>query len=161
MELFRKRKANDNYTIIIGCGRLGANIANSLSDEDGNVLVIDKNKEAFRKLSPSFGGLTITGDATDLDVLQEAQINKAETLVAVTNNDNANIMVSQMARELYKTHHIIARLYDPDRECVYQELSIDTICPATLSAKEVDKLLSKTTDIEDKKVQYLYQEEAK
>ena len=144
MELLMDKKSDENYTIVIGCGRLGANLANTLSDEGGNVLIIDKSKDAFRKLSPSFGGLSITGDALDLDVLQEAQINKASVVVAVTNSDNANIMVAQIARELFQIKRVIARLYDPERECVYREFGIDTICPAILSAKEIDKILSET-----------------
>lgn len=149
MELLMDKKADEDYTIVIGCGRLGANLANTLSDEGGNVLIIDKNKEAFRKLSPSFGGLSIAGDATDLDVLQEAQISKASVVVAVSNSDNANIMAAQIARELFHIERVIARLYDPERECIYREFGIDTICPAILSAKEIDKILSETGMSED------------
>ncbi|MEA4992664.1 MAG: TrkA family potassium uptake protein [Oscillibacter sp.] len=145
MELLMDKKADENYTIVIGCGRLGANLANTLSDEGGDVLIIDKSKDAFRKLSPSFGGLSITGDALDLDVLQEAQISKASVVVAVSNSDNANIMVAQIARELFQIKRVIARLYDPERECVYREFGIDTICPAVLSAKEIDKILAETS----------------
>lgn len=137
-------KTPTDYTIIIGCGRLGANLANTLSDAGGSVLVIDKNKESFRKLSSSFGGLTVSGDATDLDVLQEAQMDKASIVIAVTNNDNVNIMVAQLAREVFGIERVIARLYDPERECVYHEFGINTICPAILSAKEIDKLLTGT-----------------
>lgn len=137
-------KMNQNaYTIIVGCGRLGANLANALSDAQGNVIIMDINKDAFRKLSPSFGGLAITADATDLDTLQEAGMDKASTVIAVTNNDNVNVMVAQLARELFKVREVIARLYDPERECVYQELGIETICPAVLSMKEIDKILGK------------------
>ncbi len=141
MEPLTGRKGNRDYTIIVGCGRLGANLANLLSDEGGDVLIIDKNKDAFRKLSPSFGGIALTGDAMDFDVLEEAQIGRASVLVAVTNNDNANIMVAQIARELFQTGRVIARLYDPERECVYHEFGIDTICPAVLSAREIDRIL--------------------
>ncbi|WP_077610262.1 potassium channel family protein [Clostridium sp. Marseille-P2415] len=144
MKLLTDRQEKGNYTIIIGCGRLGANLANTLSDGGEDVLIIDKNKEAFRKLSPSFGGLSIIGDATDFDVLQEAQISDASAVIAVTNNDNANIMVAQIAREMFHIERVIARLYDPDREYVYREFGIDTICPAILSVKEIDKILSKT-----------------
>jgi len=142
MELLMDK--DEHYTIVIGCGRLGANLANTLSDEGGNVLIIDKNKDAFRKLSPSFGGLSITGDAVDLDVLQEAQISRASVVVAVTDSDNVNIIEAQIARELFHIKRVIARLYDPERECVYREFGIDTICPAVLSAKEIDKILSET-----------------
>jgi trk system potassium uptake protein TrkA len=136
------------YFIIVGCGRLGANLANTLSEEGGNVLIIDINKEAFRKLSPSFGGLSVAGDGTDFDVLQEAQIDKANVLVVVTNNDNVNVMIAQIAREIFKVNRVIARLYDPERECVYREFGIDTICPAILSAKEIDKMLLRTGNTE-------------
>lgn len=143
MKIQLNKQKNENYTIIIGCGRLGANLANTLSDNGEDVLIIDKNKEAFRKLSPAFGGLSLNGDATDLDVLQEAQINNATTVIAVTNNDNANILVAQVARKMFHIERVIARLYDPEREYVYHEFGIDTICPAILSVKEIDKILYK------------------
>ncbi len=143
MKIQINKPKNENYTIIIGCGRLGANLANTLSDSNEDVLIIDKNKEAFRKLSPAFGGLTLNGDATDLDVLQEAQISNATAVIAVTNNDNANILVAQIAREMFHIERVIARLYDPEREYVYREFGIDTICPAVLSVKEIDKILSR------------------
>lgn len=141
MELLTDKNTKTNYAIIVGCGRLGASLANTLSDQGGNVLMIDRDKEAFRKLSPSFGGLFITGDATDPDVLREAQITKAGIVVAVTNNDNVNICVAQMAREMFQIRRVIARLYDPERECVYREFGIDTICPAVLSAVEIGRIL--------------------
>lgn len=149
MKIQLNKQKNENYTIIIGCGRLGANLANTLSDNGEDVLIIDKNKEAFRKLSPAFGGLSLNGDATDLDVLQEAQINNATTVIAVTNNDNANILVAQVAREIFHIERVIARLYDPEREYVYHEFGIDTICPAVLSVKEIDKILSRPDMLKD------------
>ena len=133
----------NTFTIIIGCGRLGANLANALSDAQGNVLIMDIHKDAFRKLSPSFGGLAVAMDATDLDALRDAGIDHASTVIVVTNNDNVNVMVAQLAREVFKVREVIARLYDPERECVYQELGIATICPAVLSMKEIDKILGK------------------
>lgn len=142
-------KRDMTYIVIIGCGRLGANLANTLSDAGENVLVLDKNKDAFHKLSPSFGGLAVTGNGMDLDTLQEAEIEKADVVVVVTNNDNVNIMTAQIAREIFKVKRVIARLYDPERECVYQEFGINTICPAVLSTKEIEKLLSKTSDTQE------------
>ena len=92
---------------------------------------------------PSFGGLTVEGDGTDLDVLKRADISRANAVIAVTNNDNTNILIAQLAKEFYCVGRVISRLYDPERECVYRELGIDTICPAVLSANEIDKLLEK------------------
>lgn len=136
------QKSNDTYTIIIGCGRLGANLANTLSNESENVLIMDENKNSFRRLATNFGGLSMVGNGTDFDMLKEAQIQKATAVIAVTNYDNTNIMIAQIARDVFHVEHVIARLYDPECESVYQELGIDTICPSVLSAKEIDKLLA-------------------
>ena len=135
------KKINDR-TIVIGCGRLGASLAGALSDAGRSVLVMDRETGAFHRLPSSIGGLAVIGDGTDLDVLREADIEKADTVIAVTNNDNANILIAQAARELFRVPHIIARLYDAERECVYRELGIATICPTLLSARYIDKLWS-------------------
>ncbi len=131
----------DEYTIIAGCGRLGANLANKLSEEGEGVTIIDSDRDAFRKLSPSYSGISLVGDATDLGVLRDADIEKATAVVSVTNYDNTNIMVAQLAKKMFGIGRVIARLYDTERECVYQELGINTISPAVLSIKEIDKLL--------------------
>ncbi len=140
MNLFGNRKKED-YVIIIGCGRLGANLANTLSNNDGNVLIMDIEKSAFRRLDSNFGGLSVVGNGTDLEALKNAQIQKATSVIAVTNHDNTNIMIAQIARDLFHIDNVIARLYDPERESVYQAFGIKTICPAILSVKEVDKIL--------------------
>ena len=145
MTLFKNRRQS-SYTIIVGCGRLGANLANTLSGEGENVLILDRNKDSFRKLSSSFGGLAVEGDGTELDTLKDADIRHADTVIAVTNNDNINIMIAQIAKECFSVKRVISRLFDPERECVYQELGIDTICPAVLSANEIDKILNKNVD---------------
>ncbi|HSK68984.1 MAG TPA: TrkA family potassium uptake protein [Candidatus Limnocylindria bacterium] len=134
-------RAKSGLTVIIGCGRLGASVANAISDAGGDVLVMDKDKGAFRKLSPSFGGLTVTGDGTDLDALRDAKVSEAQAVIVVTDNDNTNIMVAQLAREVYKATHVIARLYDSDREFVYHELGIHSVCPSLLSVMEIQRVM--------------------
>lgn len=144
MKLFDNNK-NKEYTIIIGCGRLGASLANALSNEGEDVLIMDENKDAFRRLAPNFGGLSLVASGTDLDKLREAKIEDASAVIAVTNDDNANIMVAQIARELFGVNRVVARLYDPECEIIYNQLGISTICPAVLSAIEIDKLLDGVT----------------
>ena len=138
---FFETKKQDAYTVIIGCGRLGANLANTLSNEGENVLIMDSNNSSFRRLASNFGGLTVVGDGTDFNKLREAKVGSASAVIAVTNDDNTNIMVAQIARDIFKVKRVVARLYDPECETVYQEFGIDTICPSLLSAKEIDKLL--------------------
>lgn len=144
--MFFNEKKTDRNIIIIGCGRLGSKIANTLSDKGESVLVIDKNRDSYRRLSPGFGGLTIVGDCTDISTLEEAQIQDASVVVAVTNDDSTNILVSQLAKNLYNTKQVIARLYDPERSCTCEGLGIDIICPALLSAREIDGLLEISED---------------
>ena len=124
-------------------------MANTLSDEGEEALILDKNEESFRRLSPSYGGLSVVGDGMDLEVLRSVRISEANTLVVVTNNDNVNVMIALLARELFGVKNVIARLYDPERECVYKELNIGTICPAVLSAHEIDKLLARQEEVEN------------
>jgi len=143
LSIFNLSDPGSDYIIIIGCGRLGSTLANQLSDEGGNVMVIDHNRDSMRKLSPSFGGLTLIGDGTNLEILTEAQIKNAHYVIVVTDDDNTNIMISQLAKELFHVPHVIARLYDPERECVYKELDIETISPSMLSAYEIKSLMQK------------------
>ncbi len=138
----KEKKNKKEFTIIVGCGRLGANIANNLSDEGKDVIIIDNNSESFRKLSPSFAGMELKGDATEMFVLNEADIRNATSVIAVTNHDNTNIMVAQIAKEMFHIDNVIARLYDPDRECVYRDFGINTICPVVLSTGKVNSMLN-------------------
>lgn len=144
MDFFKAARGRDSgYTVVIGCGRLGASLANAISDKEASVMMVDRDERAFRKLGTAYGGLTLTGDATDIAVLRSAEIERADTVVSVTNDDNTNIMVAQIARNVYHIPNVICRLYDPEREIVYKEFGIDTICPTVLSTREIDRLLGK------------------
>ncbi|MEG0292389.1 MAG: TrkA family potassium uptake protein [Anaerovoracaceae bacterium] len=139
MERKSKFRRDKDYSVIIGCGRLGATIASSLSDMGKNVLIMDTKEDSFRKLSPSFAGQTMVGDATDYSVLKEANISQATVLIPVTHSDNTNIMISQIAKEIFNVETVIARLYDPERDVVYKEFGIETIYPAYLESSQVLK----------------------
>ena len=138
---FRSYNKYNLVTVIVGCGRLGAHIANILSEQGEGVVVIDLSRDTFRQLSSSFNGIVVTGDATDLSVLEEASLGRSTALVAVTGYDNTNIMVAQMAKKLYNVPRVITRLYEPELECVYKELGIETISPLLLSTKKIESLL--------------------
>ena len=132
------------YTVVVGCGRLGAGIADTLYGEGEDVVVVDK--DSFRKLSSSFGGLSVEGNGMDLDILDSVELKRADTLIAVTDNDNVNIMISQLAKEVFNVRKVIARLSDPQRSCVYQDFGIETICPSVLSERQVDLILNRGTE---------------
>jgi trk system potassium uptake protein TrkA len=122
------------YIIIVGYGRLGSLLANRLSSQGSSVVVIDKKETAFDKLSLEFSGFKIVGDAAELDVLRQAKIDKADCLLAVTNQDNLNLMVAQVARNIFHVPKVMARVFDPAREAVYRQFGIETISPTKLSA---------------------------
>ena len=138
---FFKPKEKEEYTIIVGCGRLGAKIANALSDNEENVLVIDRSESSSKRLSSDFGGINIFGDGMDITTLKEAEIENASILVAVTDDDNVNIMIAQIAKTVFNVPRVIARLYDPEKACVFENQGIDIVCPAMLSADNIYNIL--------------------
>ncbi|MBN1293862.1 MAG: TrkA family potassium uptake protein [Candidatus Latescibacteria bacterium] len=126
------KKSNSKYIIIVGCGRLGSYLANRFSHTGHSVVVIDGKTESFEKLSLHFSGFKIEGDATELQVLKQAKIDRADLLLATTERDNINLMVAQVAQKIFKVPHVMARVYIPDRENIYRDLGIETICPTTI-----------------------------
>lgn len=129
----KKHSILRNKTLIIGCGRLGASIANEDSSKGKNVLVIDKDATAFEHLSESFSGYTFNGDVTDLSLLEEASIDTAKEIVIVTGDDNVNIFLAHVAREIYDVPSIFVRLDDPTLEVLLRRMDINTIFPFELS----------------------------
>jgi trk system potassium uptake protein TrkA len=125
----------DQYIIIVGCGRLGALLANRLSSIGHSVIVVDPNEAAFEKLTAEFSGFRVVGDAAELAVLLQAGIDRADCLLAVTPYDNVNLMTAQVAKTVFNVPKAIARVFDPSREPIYREFGIETICPTVLSAE--------------------------
>jgi trk system potassium uptake protein TrkA len=131
------------YIIIVGCGRVGAQIANMLSKEGHNVVIIDRNNHAFNRLGPNFNGITLTGVGYDEEILRKAGIEKADAFAAVTNSDNANIIAAQVAKTIFKVPRVITRIYDPKREEIYEEFGLEVIGGTTLLARLIkNKLVS-------------------
>jgi len=130
------------YVIIVGCGRVGAELAKILEKEGHNVVVVDKNPDSFKRLGSTFNGLTIVGNGFTLETLKEAGIEKADALCAVTNGDNTNIMTAQVAKKIFNVPKVIARIYDPQRADIYRSLGIYTVSGTVLFASLIrDKLI--------------------
>ena len=125
-------------TVIAGCGRLGASIAGKLSEEKKDVMVLDCDKTAFRKLPYSYGGLTLTASATDMERLAAAGLSDAAAFIAVTDHDCVNICAAQIAKEMFHIPKVVARIYDRDKIPLVQKMDIDTICPIELSEREIE-----------------------
>jgi trk system potassium uptake protein TrkA len=130
------------YTLIVGCGKAGSNLANSLSIGGYDVVVIDNREEAFNNLSAEFTGFTLLGDATEFEVLKEAKMEQADVVIVTTTDDNVNSMVAQIAKEIFEVSKVVARVFAPRREEIYNQLGIKTICPTTLSVSEFEKTIA-------------------
>ena len=123
--------------IVIGCGRVGSQLANMLSDNGNNVCVIDRNVDAFANLGRNFNRSTIQGVGFDEETLEKAGIEECDVLAAVTQLDNTNLMCCEVASRLFGVSHVIARLYNPDHERAYMQLGIDYVCGTSLVAEDV------------------------
>ena len=129
------------YTVIAGCGRLGASIAGKLSDEKKDVMILDCDKTAFRKLPYSYGGLTMTAGATDIEKLTAANLKEASVFIAVTDYDCVNICAAQIAKKVFQIPKVVARIYDEEKTELVKSMGIDTICPSELSEKEISNYI--------------------
>ena len=127
--------------VIVGCGRVGSGLANSLSSVGHDVVVIDKNKRAFRRLDEGFPGQRIVGSGFDKDALTKAGAIDADALAAVTSGDNSNILCARIARENYGIANVVARIYDPRRAEIYQRLGIPTVATVTWTIDQVQRWL--------------------
>lgn len=123
--------------IVVGCGRVGSRLALMLSNYDNNVCVIDKDPRAFASLGRDFNGATYPGAGYDEDVLMKAGIEECDFLAAVTQSDNVNLMVVEIARRLYDVPNAVARLYNTGHERAYLQLGIDYVCGTALVAEEI------------------------
>ncbi|HZW49077.1 MAG TPA: TrkA family potassium uptake protein [Bacillota bacterium] len=126
--------------IIVGCDLLGSILANNLSDAGHNVSVIDRESERLNVLGSGYNGVKIKGIEYDNEILMKAGIHDTDILLAVTTDENINITVSLIAKEMYKVPRVIARIMNPNRKYIYENLNIETINPIQL---EVDILEAK------------------
>lgn len=124
------------HIIVGGCGRLGSEIAERLSDEqDHDVVILDIDPLAFDRLGSAFNGETVVGDCTDRDMLERAGVARADGLIAVTRFDNANLMAVEIASHLYGVPRGVARLFNPEREQVYRKLGVRYVSGTGILAK--------------------------
>lgn len=127
--------------LIVGCGKVGSALASVLGGMGHDVSIIDRDEKKFELLDPGFTGYTITGVPIDQDVLRRAGVEGCDAVIAVTENDNVNIMVCELAREVFHVKTVLARLYDSRRRDVFTHFSLDTVCPTNLTVDAVCAVL--------------------
>lgn len=127
--------------IIVGCGRVGAELAFRLFKAGHQVVVVDSNKEAFNRLHPDFRGRTLEGEGLAENVLERAGIREANGLAAVTNSDTLNAVVAHTAREFYHVPIIVARNYDPNLRVVIEAFGLQIVSSTYWGAQRVEEIL--------------------
>ena len=127
--------------IIIGCGRVGAELAYHLFSGGHQVVVVDSNKEAFNRLHPDFRGRTLEGEGLAESVLERAGIREADGLAAVTNSDTLNAVVAHTAITFYNVPNVVARNYDPNLRAVIEAFGLQTVGSTYWGAQRVEELL--------------------
>jgi len=127
--------------IVIGCGRMGSGLAETLNLRGHAVTVVDKDRDAFKHLGPTFKGQTVVGMGFDREVLLRAGIQRADGLAAVTASDEANVLAARIASQVFRVPRVVARLYDPRKAEIYRRLGLQTISPITWGINRVAELL--------------------
>lgn len=125
------------HVIVVGCGRVGSELAVNLEEAGHSVAIIDKNRNAFRRLPERWSGRAVLGFGFDRDHLEQAGVQEAGALAAVTSGDNSNILTARIARETYQIENVVARIYDPRRAVIYQRLGINTVATVTWTTEQV------------------------
>lgn len=123
--------------IILGCGRVGSQLATGLQVEGHEVSIIDKDPKSFGRLGSAFKGKTIAGVGFDRDVLIKAGIESADGFASVTNGDNSNIISALIAKRVFNVPRVITRIYDPLRANIYKQFGIPTISSTIWGANEL------------------------
>ena len=127
--------------IVVGCGRVGAELSYHLFSRGHQVVVVDINKEAFNRLHPDFRGRTLEGEGLAEGVLERAGIHEADGLAAVTNSDTLNAVVAHAARTIYSIPNVVARNYDPNLRAVIEAFGLQTVGSTYWGAQRVEELL--------------------
>ena len=129
------------HVIVVGCGRVGSELAVALEADGHSVAIIDKNRNAFRRLPERFTGRAVLGFGFERDHLEQAGIREAVALAAVTSGDNSNILTARIARENFSIERVVARIYDPRRAVIYQRLGIPTVATVAWTTDQVVRKL--------------------
>ena len=128
--------------IIVGCGRIGSELAKSTALQEHQVTVIDRSTESFERLGMDFQGRTVCGDVLDQDVLHRADIDKADGIAAVTSDDATNFVVARAAKEVFHVSNVVVRAYDPRRRDAFENLGIRSVATSLWGARRLTQILT-------------------
>jgi trk system potassium uptake protein TrkA len=130
------------YIIVVGCGRVGSDLAGRLSRQGHDVTVIDYVGSSFKHLDPEYRGRTIEAEPLAEGVLKKAGIEHADALAAVTNSDTTNAVVAHVARTLFHVPHVVSRNYDPRWLPLHEAMGLDVVSTTLWGSKRMEELVT-------------------
>jgi trk system potassium uptake protein len=128
--------------IVVGCGRVGAELAHRLFEKGHHVTVVDAVASAFDSLDPEFRGRTLEGDVLSQDMLRRAGIEQADGIAAVTNSDTLNSVIGHIARTVYHVSNVVTRCYEPRWRPLYEAFGLQTVGPSSWGAQRIEEMLA-------------------
>jgi trk system potassium uptake protein TrkA len=123
--------------MIIGCGRVGSVLANQLDEAGHQVVVLDRNQQAFRRLSEKFSGERRVGNGLVEEYVRPVLQEKTDILFVMTDKDNINLMIAQWVKQKFQVDRVIAEVHDSILAGLYKELGLETVSPTDLMLKEL------------------------
>lgn len=126
---------------VIGCSRLGANIASWLSLSGHDVTIMDKDDDSFRKLNEGYSGYILVKDAENTQNILDLKLKPEDIVIVVTDNDNLNLMVSEIVSKLLGVLKVYTRIYDQSKELLCHTYHIEFINTSSLAVKEFERRL--------------------
>lgn len=132
--------------LVIGCGKVGCGLANYLSRLGHDVCVVDNDPAAFDALDDEYTGMTVAGVPIDMDILRRAGIEACDVVAAVTKDDNVNIMVSQLAKEIFNVPKVLTRIYNPSNKNVFSQFGLLTVCPTSLTVDVMQSIINEAEE---------------
>jgi trk system potassium uptake protein TrkA len=127
--------------IVVGCGRMGSELAYLLYKRGQEVSVIDNSPAAFNNLPPDFQGHLIEGDAMALDVLRRAGIENTNALAVVTSSDNLNLVIGHVANSVYNVPKVIARNFEPRLREIFETFNLQVVSATNWGAQRMEEMI--------------------
>lgn len=138
--------------LVVGGGHLGRKVAEELDREGHEVAIIEESAEKLGLLSPKFGGVTFNSFPMDIANLKVAGIESCDAVTVTTSDDNLNITVGQIAKNIFGVEIVVARISDPFREYIFESFGLQTVCPTNMAAEAI--ISAMTSPYEHKKVSF-------
>lgn len=138
--------------LIVGGGHLGRKIAEELDLAGHEVAIIEESEEKLSMLNPRFGGVTFLSFPMDINNLRNAGIESCDAVAVTTSDDNLNIAVGQIAKNIFGVQRVVSRISDPLREGIFKGFGLQTVCPTNMASDSIVSAL--VSPFEDKSVSF-------